>query len=57
MIRDGDRYFIVATDSAFDVVPNEPAAYVATRADEWMALLADFAAGRAGTVVQAPAGK
>jgi len=49
MIRDGDLYFIVATDSAFDIVPHEPATYVATRADEWIALIADFAAGDIGT--------
>jgi protease YdgD len=49
MIRDGDDYFIVATDSEFDVVPFEPATYVATRADEWIPLLDNFAAGAIGT--------
>ena len=42
MVRDGNSYFIVATDSAFDIVPYEPATYVATRADEWVGLLADL---------------
>ena len=53
MIRDGDGYFIIATDSAFDVIPNEPARYVATRADEWVALLPDFAAGTIGVALPA----
>ncbi len=48
LVRDGDAYFIVATDSTFRTVPGEPAVNVAARTDAWIGYLADFASGRIG---------
>ncbi|MGD9737944.1 MAG: serine protease [Bauldia sp.] len=49
MVRDGDQYFVLATDSTFRAVPNEPLVNVATRTDAWADLLPDFIAGRIGS--------
>ncbi len=57
MIEDGGAYFIIATDSSFDSVAVGPVVNVATRADAWVPLLADFAAGRIGTEVSPAGGK
>lgn len=51
MVRDGDNYLIVANDSAFDILPNQPVENIATRIDAWFGLLADFSAGRIGIEV------
>ena len=48
MIREGDEYFIVATDSNFRSNPGGPMLYVAARADRWIPYFEDFRAGRIG---------
>ncbi len=58
LVRDGDTYYIVATDSTFRTEPGQPAVNVATRSDGWTQYVADFIAGRIGetTLVQTTAG-
>lgn len=51
MVEDDGRYFIVATDSAFDIAPFELTDYVATLSDPWVTLADDFAAGRIGVEI------
>jgi protease YdgD len=55
-VRDGDRFYIVATDSTFRTEPGEPAVNVATRTDDWVQYLTEFIAGRIGetNLVQEP---
>lgn len=48
MIRDGDTYFIVANDSAFDLVENGPVENIATMVSAWQPFLDDFTAGLIG---------
>lgn len=48
MIREGDEYFIVATDSNFRSNPDGPYIYIAARSDEWVPYYEDFLAGRLG---------
>ena len=48
MIRDGDTYFIVANDSAFDTVEDGPVENIATMVSAWQPFLADFTAGLIG---------
>ena len=49
MIRRGEEFYIIATESRFDFNPYVPAESVSTRADAWANLLPEFAAGRIGT--------
>lgn len=48
LVREGDLYFIVATDSTFRREDTGPVINIATRSDGWVGLLADFVAGRTG---------
>ncbi len=48
MIREGNAYFVVGTDSTYRIEPNVPAVNIATRSEDWIWLLADFSAGRIG---------
>lgn len=48
LIREGDSYFVVATDSNFRRNPGGPMIYIAARADRWVPMLADFREGRLG---------
>ncbi len=45
MSREGDLYFVIATDSTFRFAPNVPASNIATRSEDWLGLIADFTAG------------
>ena len=57
MVRDGDEYFVVATDSNFRSNPGGPMIYIAARSDRWIQYYEDFAAGRIGRMrQQRPAG-
>ena len=56
MVRDGDNYYVVATDSNFRSNPRGPMKYIAARADRWIAYVADFAAGRLGNANRRPGG-
>lgn len=51
LVRDGDRYYVLATDSTFRSVPGEPVVNVATRTDDWVEVLPDFLAGRSGETI------
>ena len=46
MVREGDEYFVVATDSNFRSNPGGPMIYIAARSERWIPYLEDFAAGR-----------
>ena len=48
MIREGNEYFIVATDSNFRRNPNGPYFYIAARADEWVPYYEPFLNGELG---------
>ncbi|WP_291891691.1 trypsin-like serine protease [Maricaulis sp.] len=54
MIREGDEYFIVATDSNFRRNPGQPMTYIAARADRWVEYLEDFRNGRLGRADSRP---
>lgn len=57
MVREGDEYFVVATDSNFRSNPNGPMIYIAARSDRWIQYYEDFVAGRIGQMrQQRPAG-
>lgn len=53
MMADDGAYFIIGTDSAFDIEPYQLTGYVATRSDPWVALVEPFSAGDIGTEVTA----
>lgn len=53
MIEENGLYYVVATDAAFDNDADGRIVNVATRADAWAGLLADFAAGQIGTPIEA----
>ncbi len=55
MIRDGDGWAVVATDSNFRRNPDGPHIYIAALSSGWMDRLADFAAGRIGHEAEPPA--
>ncbi|MEE2525972.1 trypsin-like serine protease [Hyphobacterium sp. HN65] len=55
MVREGNEYFIVATDSNFRRNPNGPYFYIAARADEWVPYYEDFVSGQLGQT-RRPAG-
>lgn len=59
MIREGDNYFVIGSDSTYRFLPDAPAVNIATRSEDWIDLLPDFAAGRIGNggVRPAPAVK
>lgn len=48
MVRDGDHYFVVGTDSNFRPNPGGPMTYIAVRSEAWLQYYADFVAGRIG---------
>ncbi len=48
MVRDGDDWRIVATDSNFRSNPNGPMIYIAARSSRWVDQVADFDAGLIG---------
>ena len=57
MVREGDEYFVVATDSNFRSNPGGPMIYIAARSDRWIQYYEDFVAGRIGAMrQQRPAG-
>lgn len=56
MVREGDEYFIVATDSNFRSNPGGPMIYIATRSEGWLPYLDDFIAGRIGNDSPRPRG-
>ena len=56
MIREGDEYFIVATDSNFRRNPGQPMTYIAARADRWVEYLEDFRNGRLDQADTRPTG-
>ncbi|WP_291843290.1 trypsin-like serine protease [Maricaulis sp.] len=56
MVREGDEYFVVATDSNFRSNPNGPMIYIAARSERWIPYLEDFASGRrSSTAASRPA--
>ncbi len=56
MVRDGNQYFVVATDSNFRSNPDGPFIYIAVRSEEWLRYYDDFAAGRVGASQAQPRG-
>lgn len=56
MVREGNNYFVVATDSNFRSNPNGPFIYIAVRSEEWLEYYEDFAAGRLGQLQARPSG-
>ncbi|WP_238934928.1 trypsin-like serine peptidase [Maricaulis parjimensis] len=56
MVREGDEYFVVATDSNFRSNPNGPMIYIAARSDRWAQYVEDFAAGEIGNMRRPAAG-
>ena len=48
MIREGNQYFVVGTDSNFRPTPGEPMKYIAVRSEAWLPYYDDFVAGRIG---------
>ncbi len=56
MVREGENYFVVATDSNFRSNPDGPMIYIAARADRWAPYLADFSAGLIGNNSPRPEG-
>jgi len=55
MIRDGDTYRLVGTDSNFRNNPDGPSIYIAVSAGAWQRYFADFASGRIGRRIGGPA--
>jgi len=45
MVREGDEYFVVGTDSTYRIDPNVAAMNIATRSDGWLGYLPQFVAG------------
>ena len=59
MVREGNHYFVVGTDSNFRSNPGGPMTYIAVRSEAWLPYYEDFVAGRIGnngTSPQAGAG-
>ncbi|MHA6289078.1 trypsin-like serine peptidase [Maricaulis sp. CAU 1757] len=56
MVREGDQYFVVATDSNFRSNPGGPMIYIAARSEGWLPYLEDFQAGRIGNSSPRPRG-
>lgn len=56
MVREGNEYFIVATDSNFRSNPDGPMIYIAARSEAWAQYVDDFAAGRLGNSSPRPQG-
>jgi len=56
MIREGDDYYVVATDSNFRSNPDGPMIYIAARSERWLPYYEDFAAGRIGNDSPRPRG-
>jgi protease YdgD len=56
MIREGNEYFVVATDSNFRSNPGGPMHYIAARSEAWTGYVEDFAAGRIGNSSPRPRG-
>lgn len=56
MVREGDRYYVVATDSNFRSNPGGPMIYIAARSERWLPYYEDFAAGRIGNDSPRPRG-
>lgn len=56
MVRDGDDYFIVATDSNFRANPDGPYIYIAARSDEWVPYYPGFLSGELGEGSTRPRG-
>ncbi len=48
MVREGDQYFVVGTDSNFRSNPGGPMIYIAVRSEAWLSYYDDFVAGRIG---------
>lgn len=55
-VREGDQYFVVATDSNFRSNPNGPMIYIAARSEAWAEYYEDFVAGRIGNDGPRPRG-
>ncbi|WP_417496992.1 trypsin-like serine peptidase [Maricaulis sp.] len=49
MVREGNQYFVVGTDSNFRSNPGGPMIYIAVRSEAWLQYYDDFVAGRIGT--------
>lgn len=56
MMRNGDEWQVVATDSNFRSNPDGPMIYIAARSSRWVDLVEDFEAGRQGNGGLRPAG-
>tara|TARA_R110000868_G_scaffold331140_2_gene592125 strand:+ start:6811 stop:8103 length:1293 start_codon:yes stop_codon:yes gene_type:complete len=48
MVREGNEYFVVGTDSNFRSNPGGPMIYIAVRSEAWLNYYEDFVAGRIG---------
>lgn len=55
-VREGDQYYVVATDSNFRSNPGGPMIYIAARTEAWAEYYEDFAAGRIGNAGPRPRG-
>jgi protease YdgD len=56
MVREGNRYFVVGTDSNFRSNPGGPMTYIAVRSEAWLQYYDDFVAGRIGNDAPRPRG-
>jgi protease YdgD len=56
MVREGNQYFVVATDSNYRNVENAPVINIAARSEAWAPYYDDFVAGRIGAGGPRPAG-
>lgn len=56
LVREGDQYYVVATDSNFRSNPNGPMIYIAARSEAWAEYYDDFVAGRIGNGGPRPQG-
>jgi protease YdgD len=54
MVRDGETYRVIGTDSNFRTNPHGPALYIAVSENAWARYLGPFTAGRLGHAVAAP---
>jgi len=56
MVRDGEDYFVVATDSNYRRIPDQPVINIAARSETWLAYYDDFVAGNIGNHGTRPQG-
>ncbi|WP_417496426.1 trypsin-like serine peptidase [Maricaulis sp.] len=55
MVREGNQYFVIATDSNFRSNPGGPMIYISVRSEAWLQYYDDFVAGRIGNNGSSPA--